>query len=200
MNRLMAVLCLPVLVAAGLASGLAAPPAVQAQEAQLPDVSLTFSTQARERGRAVFEGVCNTCHGLKYVNNPETGEPYEPRIPAEAAETSFGVVPPDLSLITLSRRGGPTYVYALLTGFEEDLGDCTTQARNRFFPGECFAMPNLNTPQDQARDIAVFLAFAAEPEKDFREQLGIYVLAFMAVFTALTYLLYRRVAAKSLGH
>src|SRR3954453_7441061 len=63
--------------------------------------------------------------------NPDTGEattrkaipsddfppPFANEIAARAANNN--ALPPDLSLITKSREGGPAYVYSLLTGFKD---------------------------------------------------------------------------------
>lgn len=66
--------------------------------------------------------------------NPETGEPAtRPAIPADKIPMPFAnevaaraannnALPPDLSLITKAREGGPAYVYSLLLGYREQVG------------------------------------------------------------------------------
>jgi ubiquinol-cytochrome c reductase cytochrome c1 subunit len=66
--------------------------------------------------------------------NPETGEPAtRPAIPADRIPSPFAnetaaraannnALPPDLSLITKAREGGPAYVYSLLLGYREQVG------------------------------------------------------------------------------
>jgi ubiquinol-cytochrome c reductase cytochrome c1 subunit len=66
--------------------------------------------------------------------NPETGEPAtRPGIPADKIPSPFAnevaaraannnALPPDLSLITKAREGGPAYVYSLLLGYREQVG------------------------------------------------------------------------------
>jgi ubiquinol-cytochrome c reductase cytochrome c1 subunit len=66
--------------------------------------------------------------------NPETGEPAtRPAIPADKIPSPFAnetaaraannnALPPDLSLITKAREGGPAYVYSLLLGYREQVG------------------------------------------------------------------------------
>jgi ubiquinol-cytochrome c reductase cytochrome c1 subunit len=66
--------------------------------------------------------------------NPDTGEPatrkalpsdnFPPPFPNEVAARAANnnALPPDLSLITKAREGGPAYVYSLLTGFTSQEG------------------------------------------------------------------------------
>jgi ubiquinol-cytochrome c reductase cytochrome c1 subunit len=66
--------------------------------------------------------------------NPDTGEPAtRPAIPADRIPSPFAnetaaraannnALPPDLSLITKAREGGPAYVYSLLLGYREQVG------------------------------------------------------------------------------
>jgi ubiquinol-cytochrome c reductase cytochrome c1 subunit len=66
--------------------------------------------------------------------NPETGEPAtRPGITADKIPSPFAnevaaraannnALPPDLSLITKAREGGPAYVYSLLLGYREQVG------------------------------------------------------------------------------
>ena len=73
-----------------------------------------------------------------------------------AAAANNGALPPDLSLMTKARKGGPDYTYAILTGFEElpenwkELDEYSFLPRdfelqdgltfNRYFPGHQIAM------------------------------------------------------------
>jgi len=66
--------------------------------------------------------------------NPETGEPAtRPAIPADKIPSPFAnevaaraannnALPPDLSLITKAREGGPAYLYSLLLGYRDQAG------------------------------------------------------------------------------
>ena len=80
---------------------------------------------------------------------------------------------------------------------------------NHYFPGHQIAMPEplyedaveysdgTEASIDQlAHDVSVFLAWTAEPELEIRKQTGLKVLIFLAVFTALIYIIKRRVWAK----
>jgi len=81
----------------------------------------------------------------------ETGDAVQrPAIPADkfpspfandaaAAASNGGAVPPDLSVITKARPGGPDYVYSLLTGYKTPPAGLTaspTQNYNLYFPGD----------------------------------------------------------------
>lgn len=45
-----------------------------------------------------------------------------------AAASNGGAIPPDLSLIAKARVGGPDYLYALLTGYEDDVSEEVLQS------------------------------------------------------------------------
>lgn len=115
-----------------------------------------------------------------------------------ARAANNGALPPDLSLITKARHQGEDYVFALLTGYGEAPDDVTMNPGmnyNKYFPGHQIAMaPPLsegqvsytdgtaNTLEQQARDVAQFLAWAAEPHMEHRKGMGIKVMLFMLVF------------------
>ena len=116
---------------------------------------------------------------------------------------SFGLLPPDLSLMAKAREGGPRYIYSLLTGFYQKADGGVD---NHFFPG--VKMPdvlNYSDAQDpaqraalqeQARDAAAFLAWVADPHAAERHRLGYYVLGYLAILTLFLYLSKRRIWAR----
>ena len=136
--------------------------------------------------------------------------PYANEQAARAAQN--GAYPPDLSLIIKARQGGADYVYSLLTGYEAAPAGVTLPEGmhyNAAFPGHQIAMaPPLSdgrvefddgtasTLDQQARDVVNFLQWAAEPEMEHRKQMGVKVLMFLAVFTAVAYCAMKRVWAK----
>lgn len=84
----------------------------------------------------------------------ETGDVIQrPAIPADkfaapfpndaaAAASNGGAIPPDLSVITKARTGGPNYVYSLLTGYKDTPKGLTIapgQHYNPYFPGDLTA-------------------------------------------------------------
>lgn len=120
-----------------------------------------------------------------------------------ARASNNGAYPPDLDLIIKSRMNGPDYVYSLLTGYHEkpehvELRDGMNY--NPYFPGAQIGMPaplsegaveyqdgTPATVDRMARDVVIFLQWAAEPEMEARKSMGIKVLMFLALFTVLFY-------------
>ncbi len=133
---------------------------------------------------------------------------------AQAARSANGgALPPDLSLMVKARDGGLNYLYGILVGYEEEPPQGFELAEgmsyNHYFPGHQIAMPEplyedaveyadgTETSLEQlSHDVSVFLAWTAEPELEIRKQTGLKVLIFLAVFTALIYIIKRRVWAK----
>lgn len=129
-----------------------------------------------------------------------------------AKANNNGALPPDLSLIVKARVGGPDYVYAILTGYEEapagaELG--TGQHWNRYMAGNKIAMPapliegaiayedGSPTSVDQyAHDVTQFLAWASEPEMEERKQTGIKAIIFLIIFAGLMYGVKKKIWAK----
>ncbi len=130
-----------------------------------------------------------------------------------ARAANNGALPPDLSLIVKAREGGEDYIYALLTGFEDEppAGFELTEGMNYnpYFPGGQIAMtPPLfedsveyadGTPatvEQMASDVTTFLAWTAEPTLEARKRLGFKVMAFLLVLTVLLYFVNRKVWSK----
>ena len=129
-----------------------------------------------------------------------------------ARASNNGALPPDLSLMTKARKGGADYLHALLTGYKEEppadvkLGE--GMLYNVFFPGNQIAMaPPLSddaveyadgtkaTTEQLSNDVTSFLAWAAEPELEERKRMGVKVLLFLIVLTAMLYALKRQIWA-----
>lgn len=143
---------------------------------------------------------------------PGTASDYFPSpFPNEkaAAAANGGAAPPDLSLMAKARAGGPTYIHALLIGYEEppadfDLAPGTNY--NAYFPGHQIAMAQPlyedsveysdGTPatiDQMSSDVSHFLMWAAEPKLEDRKGTGIKVLIFLLVFTGVLYAVKRKV-------
>ena len=127
-----------------------------------------------------------------------------------ARASNNGALPPDLSLMTKARKGGPDYLYALLTGYKEESPEGVTLMEgmqyNLYFTGNQIAMaPPLAddaveyqdgtkpTLAQLAQDVTTFMNWAAEPELEERKRMGIKVLLFLIVLTAMMYALKRQV-------
>ncbi len=147
-------------------------------------MDLDFSAPAVKRGERIFKSSCQGCHSLKYLN-------FQAQMKEEDARRAFGKAPPDLSLTAKARgRGskGAAYIKALLVSFNE------SPEKNSVFPG--IAMPPSFSGTDpelmqKANDVAAFLLYAAEPAAEERKTMGGYVLGYMAILTALLFLLNR---------
>ncbi len=127
-----------------------------------------------------------------------------------ARAANKGALPPDLSLIIKAREGHEDYVYSLLTGFGQTPPADETIAKgmyyNPYFAGHQIAMPpplkddsvtyadgTKATVEQEARDVAQFLAWAAEPKMEIRKQTGLKVLIFLVVFAGVMYGVKRKV-------
>jgi ubiquinol-cytochrome c reductase cytochrome c1 subunit len=126
-----------------------------------------------------------------------------------ARAANNGALPPDLSLITKSREGGPRYVFALLNGYGTPPADMKMgqgMNYNLYFPGHQIAMPQPltdgqvtfsdGTPDNlkqEVHDVAAFLTWAAEPTLEVRHRMGTKVFLFLLVLTGIFYLVKRKV-------
>lgn len=129
-----------------------------------------------------------------------------------AAAANNGALPPDLSLIAKARHGGASYIYGILTGYEEPPAGKTllsSQHWNKYMPGNVIAMPPPLTTEGQvayedgspqtvdqyAKDVASFLTWAAEPHMEDRKRIGLKVIIFLLVFTGIMYAVKKKVWA-----
>jgi ubiquinol-cytochrome c reductase cytochrome c1 subunit len=202
-----------------------------------PDNSVA-DTASLQRGARDFAAYCRGCHALKYVRYSRLGDDLQippgelqqylmptgaktsdyisAPMPAADAQTWFGKVPPDLSLI--ARSLGTDHLYRFLTTFYSD-PTRTTGANNLELPSA--AMPHVLATLEgvkvavfkdgafdhfvqvapgslsreeylqTVRDLVNFLDYVGEPAQVQRRSLGVKVVLFLLVFTALTYLLKR---------
>ena len=166
------------------------------------------------RGAELVVNNCVSCHAIKYIKYTDMlalgveqttvdtwrgSNPMNARIlaqmPPEAAAAAFGgIVPTDLSLITIARAGGVHYLYSYLTGYSVNAKGETV---NRIFPGT--RMPDIlgiATTTDvkqraeivtKAKEMTAFLHWAADPHAEERKQLGIYVIVYLLLLTVLLY-------------
>jgi cytochrome c1 len=165
------------------------------------------------RGAELVVDTCRGCHGLKYIKytdmlelgvDPKTvdewrkDKPVNARITTnmtpEAATAAYGVVPPDLSLMTSARDGGVHYMYSYLMGYT---ANSKGETDNKYYPGT--RMPDMlgsaaaTHPKQRAeistkaKEITAFLNWAADPHAEDRKQLGKYVIAYLLLLTVLLY-------------
>jgi ubiquinol-cytochrome c reductase cytochrome c1 subunit len=154
----------------------------------------------------------------------KTGEPAtRPAIPSDhfsgpfandiaARAANNNALPPDLSLITKAREHGPRYVYSILTGYKSAPADWKVPTGlhfNPYFKALNIAMPapltsdgqveytdgTKSTVDQNAKDVAAFLTWTAEPKLEDRRRTGVGAVIFLLILSALSYLSYRRVWA-----
>lgn len=127
--------------------------------------------------------------------------PYANEEAARAANN--GAFPPDLSYITLARHGGEDYVFSLLTGYCDAPAGVNLregQYFNPYFPGGAISMAQAlyneameygdgtpPTASQLAKDVSVFLKWAAEPEHDTRKQMAIKMFMIFPILTLIAF-------------
>jgi ubiquinol-cytochrome c reductase cytochrome c1 subunit len=133
--------------------------------------------------------------------------------PQAARAANNGAYPPDLSVIVKARAGGADYIHALLNGYSDPpagmtLGDGMNY--NRYFPGHQIAMARPLNPdqvefadhtpatlENMSRDVATFLAWAAEPELEERRAMGVKLIIFLTILAGLAYAVKRKIWANA---
>jgi len=137
--------------------------------------------------------------------------PYPNEIAARAANNN--ALPPDMSLIVKAREGGSAYIYSLVShgydeagrpkGFETPTG----LYFNKYYANLNIAMPpplaadgqvtygdsTKSTVDQNAKDIAAFLMWTAEPKLMARRETGVDAVLFLTILTGLLFLTYKKV-------
>jgi ubiquinol-cytochrome c reductase cytochrome c1 subunit len=151
----------------------------------------------------------------KPIPSDRIPSPFPNETAARAANNN--ALPPDLSLITKAREGGAAYVYSLLTGYQNQppqllkaFPDAKTPPGlhyNPYFLNLNIAMPPpltegqvsyapgnpKPTVSQMAQDVSAFLVWAGEPKLENRHAAGTWVVIFLLVASALSYLAYRQI-------
>ena len=107
-------------------------------------------------------------------------------------------------IVTAYQEQGPDYIHALMTGYTDPPKGVTVLSGmyyNSIFPGHQIAMPpplsdglvtyDDGTPatvENYARDVSAFLMWAAEPKLEERKRMGLKVMIYLAILSALLYL------------
>ena len=152
--------------------------------------------------------------GDMYQRPGRASDHFVPPFPNDQASRAAhnGALPPDLSVITYAREGGPDYVYALLTGFSDPPPGVKLRENmnyDKYFPGHQIAMPpplsddivtysdgTKATVAQEAHDVATFLAWAADPHSEDRKRTGAKVIIFLLVMTGILYAAKRKIWAE----
>lgn len=128
-----------------------------------------------------------------------------------ARASNGGAYPPDLSLINKARGGGPDYIHALLSGYEDAPEGVELRAGlwyNPYMAGGKIAMPiplsedlveyadgTPATVEQMSLDVTHFLNWAAEPELEQRKRTGFMVLIYLSILAGLLFFSMRRIWA-----
>ena len=127
-----------------------------------------------------------------------------------ARAVNNGALPPDLSLMAKAREFGPDHIFGIMTGFKDTPPAGVTMAKgmyyNEYFPGHQIAMPpplsddrvtyadgTKATLQQEARDVATFLTWAAEPKLEERHKVGARVMIFLFALCGVMYGVKRKI-------
>jgi ubiquinol-cytochrome c reductase cytochrome b/c1 subunit len=116
-----------------------------------------------------------------------------------------------LDIFTQYQELGPDYIVAILNGYEDAPKDFTLPPNsnyNKYFPGHALGMPKPlsdgqieytdgapKTVEQYSKDIAAFLAWAAEPRLEDRKRVGFQVMIFLVVLSGLLYFTKKKVWA-----
>lgn len=124
-----------------------------------------------------------------------------------ARSANNGALPPDLSYITSARHGGENYIFSLLTGYCDPPAGVSVREGlyyNPYFTGGAIGMAQAlynevieygdgtpATSSQMAKDVSVFLRWAAEPEHDERKRMALKALMMFSLLCAITYYIKR---------
>lgn len=211
---------------------------------------LAFRNLEEEGGPGFSEEQVKALAAEYTVNDPDTAEGTRKGLPSDrwpgtgqsAADqiAAFGIVPPDLSVMAKARsiaspfpqwvfnyfttysEGGPDYIHALLTGYEETPPEGASVPEGKFynhiFPGHAIGMPpplangsvkyqtgvadDPNTPNDESlrdatleeasTDVSAFLMWVAEPHLNSQKAAGFRVITFLILFAVLMWFVKQR--------
>ena len=122
----------------------------------------------------------------------------------EAAKSANGgAYPPDMSVLVKARKGGASYIYSILLGYDDPPPDVSLEDGvyyNTYMSGNKIIMSkplseNLvqysdgtqATEEQMAKDVSTFLAWAAEPNLEQRHKMGFKAVLYLIIITILVY-------------
>jgi len=204
--------------ATGLSTAWAAAPS----HVELEKITLDMSQSTLQAGAHIVTENCIQCHSLKYIKyrhfleigftqeeidemrgDKDMNDRFGRVMEMSMVKDMFGMVPPDLSLMTKARSGGHNYLYSLLIGYQMDENG---NSDNKVFPG--IKMPDVvsysfastdeerQEIREQVASVSSFLSWAADPHAEKRETIGAYVVAYLIFLSILYYLLKKRIWAR----
>ena len=129
----------------------------------------------------------------------------KPYANVEAAKVANGgAYPPDMSVLAKARKGGASYIYSVLLGYEEtpagfELDDGVYY--NKYMPGNRIKMASPlsdgivdysdgteSTTAQMAKDVTAFLVWASEPHLEAQHRLGFQAIIYLIILLTLVYM------------
>jgi len=120
-----------------------------------------------------------------------------------AAASNGGAYPPDMSVLAKARKGGADYIYSLLMGYEEAPADYELDDGvyyNKYMSSHRIMMAEPisdgaveysdgteTTKAQIAKDVTVFLVWAADPHLEARHRMGFKVFFYLIILLTLVY-------------
>ncbi len=186
----------------------------------LKEIEIPTDNESRKRGAETVVSTCMMCHSLKYMkfshmkdigmteeeilyllDDQKIDDKMYSVTPVEVRKESYGIVPPDLSIMAIARAKGPQYIYTLLTSYYYNENG---ENDSHLFPG--IKMPDTLGYSDseegsedraaieqQAKDVAAFLVWTSDPNAESRKNIGIWVMVYLFIMTILLYLCKKKV-------
>jgi len=127
--------------------------------------------------------------------------PYDNEEAAKSA--NGGAYPPDMSVLVKARKGGASYIYSILLGYDDPSPDVSLEDGvyyNAYMSGNKIKMSkplfeNLvqysdgtqATEKQMAKDVSTFLVWAAEPNLEQRHKMGFRAVLYLIIITILVY-------------
>lgn len=113
----------------------------------------------------VYDHACGRCHNMKYVK-------YESPTPPEAIKTYMGSVPPDLSMMIMSR--GEHYLHTFINNPQKHL--------------EGTVMPRVGLTEEAEVQVVAYMEKAGNPKKEEQKEVAQKVMIYLVIFTIFAYL------------
>ena len=114
-----------------------------------------------------------------------------------AKSANGGAYPPDMSVLVKARKGGASYIYSILLGYDDPPPDVSLEDGvyyNKYMYGNMIKMSNplsdglveyndgtKATEEQMAKDVTTFLAWAAEPHLEERHKIGFKAIIYLII-------------------
>lgn len=136
-----------------------------------------------KNGEQLFANYCSGCHSLNYTTFPKVA------IPNAEAKKWFGIIPPDLSLVTKYR--GKLWIRTYLQSFYYDSSrpfNCNNKLiHNVQMPNVLYPLENTGSYTQNIEDIVAFLDIVSDPHRKKRYMLGVCVEIFLGILLLALY-------------